>query len=292
MKHLISTTLLFISSLTIWAQYQPSSHGEVIQHAYYSLSYVEDHEQAEWVYYHLTPSLVEGSQARTDNFRPDPAVSSGSATLADYQNSGYDRGHLCPAGDMKLNQAAMSETFFMSNMSPQTPSFNRGIWKKLEATVRQWAIAEGSIHVVTAGILTSPLQHISASDVSIPQSYYKVIYAPASQKMIAFILPNKKSSIPLQHFAVSVDRVEQLTGIDFFPQLDNQLEERLEAKTDAAQWTFSLYQADKRASKNNNSGTAKQCLGIAKSTGKRCRNNTTNANGYCKAHQTQAQVKL
>jgi endonuclease G, mitochondrial len=85
----------------------------------------------------LTPELINGSQDRTDDFRPDPAVSTASASLNAYKGSGYDRGHLCPAADMKLNQTSMSETFFLSNMSPQVEGFNRGIWSTLEDQVRE-----------------------------------------------------------------------------------------------------------------------------------------------------------
>lgn len=92
------------------------------------------------MYYELTPELISGTQSRTDDFRADPLVSTGSDTLADYSGSGYDRGHLCPAADMKLNQTSMSETFFLSNMSPQGAGFNRGIWSSVEDQVRKWAI--------------------------------------------------------------------------------------------------------------------------------------------------------
>jgi endonuclease G len=201
-----------------------STTGQIIKHTYYTLSYSEPNEQAEWVYYELTPAFVNGSQPRKDEFRPDPMVSTGSAQLSDYRGSGYDRGHLCPAADMKLNATSMSETFFLSNMSPQDPSFNRGIWESLEATVRSWAITEGMIYVVTAGVLTSNKGKIGASGVTVPQYYYKVIYAPKGQgKMIALVLPNEKGTKQLPEYVVSVDYVESLTGIDFFPTLNDSL---------------------------------------------------------------------
>ncbi|MCU4177663.1 DNA/RNA non-specific endonuclease [Carboxylicivirga sp. N1Y90] len=286
MSRTITFFLFFSLAIPFWAQYQPSSSGEVIEHTYFSLSFIEDHEQAEWVYYKLTHELVNGSQSRTDNFRPDPGISTGSATLEDYKGSGYDRGHLCPAGDMKINKTAMSETFYMSNMSPQAPSFNRGIWKKLEATVRNWAIIEDSIHIATAGVLSSNNSHISSNEVSVPEYYYKVIYAPKAQKMIAFILPNQKSNVPLHSFIVSVNEVEALTGIDFFPQLPDSLENKLEAHSNTSLWSFKQYSPS--PSNTSNSSSAVQCLGIAKSTGNRCKKKTTNANGYCNAHKNQA----
>lgn len=221
-----------LSSLSLYAQnlLPTSTTGQVIKHTYYTLSYSETHEQAEWVYYELTQALINGSQARTNNFREDPFVTTTTAQLKDYKGSGYDRGHLCPAGDMKLNRVAMSETFYMSNMSPQVPSFNRGIWKKLEAVVRNWGANEGNIYVVTGGVLSTSVGSIGSNNVTVPKYYFKVIYTPSDKgKMIAFILPNEKSSKPLESFVVTVDKVESFTGIDFFPDLNDSLENVLES---------------------------------------------------------------
>ena len=124
-----------------------STTYEIVKHTYYTLSFSKKDEQAEWVAYLLTRSMLTGQSERGNNFRPDPEVPSGSAQLADYSKSGYDRGHLCPAGDMTFNAQAMSETFYLSNMSPQVPAFNRGIWKSLESLVREWAAKEDSIYV-------------------------------------------------------------------------------------------------------------------------------------------------
>ncbi len=144
-----SRLILFLSILpqVLFAQYQPQSEGEIIEHTYYSLSYNETHEQANWVYY----KIHKGESERSGNFRPDAKVSTGSASLADYKGSGYDRGHICPAAAMKVNHVAMSETFYMSNMSPQLPSFNRGIWKDLEALVRRWGYYQET-HVVSGPV--------------------------------------------------------------------------------------------------------------------------------------------
>ena len=262
-----------------------STTHKIVRHTYYTLSYSEPNEQAEWVYYELTPAYVNGSQPRKDEFRPDPMVSTGSAQLSDYRGSGYDRGHLCPAADMKLNATSMSETFFLSNMSPQEPAFNRGIWESLEATVRRWAITEGKIYVVTGGVLTSNKGKIGASGVTVPKYYYKVIYAPnGNGKMIALVLPNEKGIKQLPEYVVSVDSVENLTGIDFFPTLPDSIENALESHSDASLWTFSQY----TSSSSSNKSPAVQCKGIAKSTGVRCKNKTTNENGYCNVHQGQA----
>lgn len=128
---------------------EPKSPGEIIKHTFYTLAYSEENEQAYGVYYQLTPELINGTQSRTDDFRADPAVSTGSASLNDYKGSGYDRGHLCPAADMALNKTSMSESFFLSNMSPQVPGFNRGIWSSVEDQVRKWALAFDGLDVAT-----------------------------------------------------------------------------------------------------------------------------------------------
>lgn len=216
---------------------EPLSKGEIVKHTYYTLAYSEADEQAYWVYYHLTPELINGTQSRTDDFRADPFVSTGSATLDDYKGSGYDRGHLCPAADMTLNKTSMSESFYLSNMSPQNPSFNRGIWSKLEDRVRQWVGEYGDLYVVSAGILTDKLGVIGADEVTVPKSYYKVIYSEKNG-MIALILPNQGSTTGLDQFVVSVDEVEKQTGIDFFSGLDDKNENQMESTVNTGSWDF------------------------------------------------------
>ncbi len=162
-------------------------------------------------------------------------VASGSAKPSDYVKSGYDRGHLCPAGDMTQSVEAMSETFYMSNMSPQVPGFNRGIWKSLEEQVRKWG-KEEQIHVVTGPVFENEKGKIGESRVTIPGYYYKVIYSPVRKQMIAFVLPNEKSNKKFTDHIVSVDSVENFTGIDFFVHLPDTLENRLEAKSDYMKW--------------------------------------------------------
>ncbi len=130
---LITSTPLFSQNIEL-PHY--TNNSEIIQHTGYVLKYNEYFEQAEWVAYQLTIEEVNGDFERSNNFRKDLHISTGSATLKDYKNSGYDRGHLIPAADMKWSPDAMGASFFMSNMSPQNPSFNRGIWKKLEGQVR------------------------------------------------------------------------------------------------------------------------------------------------------------
>ena len=283
----MKTIILFFTvliSMNLFSQefdYLPfSTTNQIIKHTFYTLSYSEKNEQAEWVAYELTKSKVYGQVSRTDNFREDPLVKTGSATLSDYKGSGYDRGHLAPAGDMKSSRTSMSESFYMSNMSPQIPSFNRGIWKKLEGQVRTWAVENEHIYIVTGGILSSKLGSIG-NGVTIPKYYYKVIldYNEPEIKAIALILPNEKGTKQLDEYVVTIDRVENLTGIDFFPALPDDLENKLEADSDPSKWSFSPITIS-----TSSKSQSVQCRGITQA-GARCKRMTTNENGFCWQHQ-------
>ena len=118
--------------------------GIRVDYKHYCLGFNKEHRQANWVYYELGATNLTGKASRKNDFRVDPKISRWSATPDDYKRSGYDRGHLCPAADMSFNAKAMSETFYMSNMSPQVPMFNRGIWKELEEHVRNQGKGDGS----------------------------------------------------------------------------------------------------------------------------------------------------
>ena len=152
-----------------------NSKDKIITHTGYSLLYNETHEQANWIAYDLTAEETNKLFERTDKFISDPKVKTGTASDKDYKGSGYDRGHLAPASDMGWSTTAMAESFYYSNMSPQTPSFNRGIWKKLEELVRTCAIENNTIYVVTGPVLTNGLQTIGPNKVSVPNYYYKVV---------------------------------------------------------------------------------------------------------------------
>lgn len=285
-KLLITLSIAFIGINLFSQSFLPKSKGEIVKHTYYTLSYSEANEQVEWVYYELIPSIISGETSRTDDFRSDPLVSTGSAELSDYKGSGYDRGHLCPAAAMKINHVAMSETFYLSNMSPQAASFNRGRWKELEAKVRTWAYKEEILYVVSGPVFRNNIGTIGTNKVTIPGYYYKVIYSPQNNQMIAFIMPNRKIEESLSGFVVTVDSVEALTGIDFFEAMEDIQEASLENKVNKEHWSFDM--KDNFSSPNDKNSTAVQCKGMAKSTGKRCKIMTTNANEYCRYHQSQA----
>jgi endonuclease G len=213
-------------------------NAQIVVHQAYTLQYREAHEQAAWVLYRITAEQLASSVDRTDNFRMDPGVATGSAMLDDYRGSGYDRGHMAPAAAMAWSPEVMSESFFLSNMSPQDPGFNRGIWRVLEGAVRGFAQQHGEVFVVTGPVLVEGLPTIGPSGVSVPEAYYKVVldYREPDVEGIGFVLANTSAEGPLSVFAMSVDAVEVLTGMDFFPILPDSLEETVEAVADLSHW--------------------------------------------------------
>ncbi len=218
---------------------KPGKADTIIDREGYALGYIKYHEQAAWVIYKLTAAEATTRAAkRSSKFHSDPEIPTGSATPADYTRSGYDRGHLAPSADMAFSVKAMADSFYMSNMSPQVPAFNRGIWKDLEAKVRQFAIKEGEIYVVTGPILPKEKTiTIGENHVTVPDSYYKVVYdLTPPQKMIAFIIPNSGSDKDIFDFAVTVDAVEEATGLDFFSELPVEKQKELESKINVEYW--------------------------------------------------------
>ena len=218
-----------------------STTKQIIHHDYYSLSYNEKYEQAEWVAYELKKSELLNGTFKRPKFIADPKVTTQSASWKNYKKSGFDKGHLCPAGDREFTKHAFDETFYTSNISPQRHNFNNGSWKRLEEQVRSWAVKYEDIYVVTGGILKPNLPSIGFEKVAVPDYFYKILLDESDGKynMIAFILPHKKSDAPLYTFVTSVDEIEKQTGIDFFPALPNDIENKLEAKSDYKAWSFS-----------------------------------------------------
>lgn len=215
-----------------------TSNGVIIQHSYYTLSYREDHEQAEWVAYELKKDQLSNNEYERPYFMEDEKVPSGSADWRNYKNSGYDRGHLCPAGDRRFSSEAYSETFLTSNISPQNREFNSGIWNFLEQRVRVWAKKYKRVYVITGGVLKKDLPTIGYEGITVPEQFYKIVFDASSNdlKVIAFLIPNRPVSESYFNYVVTVDHIEELTGIDFFPQLPDSIEDNLEAKVDLKKW--------------------------------------------------------
>jgi endonuclease G, mitochondrial len=214
---------------------------EVITHLGYTLAYNEQNEEADWVAYELEVTELNIYRKRSDNFRPDPDVTTHSATPADYFHSGYDRGHLAPAADMKWSAQAMNESFYMSNMTPQEPDFNRGIWEDLEEQVRNWAIAYNDIYVVTGPVFeeaASERRYIGTNKVAVPDAFFKIILdcSKNNLKTIAFLITNEGSMQSYWQYTTTIDQIEKITGLDFFPSLPDSVENMIERSNHSNLW--------------------------------------------------------
>ena len=215
-------------------------YNDIIFHNYYTLSYSEEHEQAEWVFYKLTSSKLNLSIERKNNFRQDPKVKTSSAQLYDYKGSGYDRGHLAPAADMKYNSNSMSESFYLTNISPQSASFNRGVWRKIEKKIRDWSYIYGELIIVTGPILEcDSFGEIGSNKVTIPKWYYKVVIDPDNyERNLAFLIQNTGSSESIKSFVVTIDQLEEFSGIDFFYKLSDGIEKSFESSKNLNLWNW------------------------------------------------------
>jgi endonuclease G, mitochondrial len=237
MNEVVDTTST--TSISSTFDYLPTSTtNSIYKHQGYTLSYVENHEQAEWVAYFLEENDFASGKYNRPFFNQDPLVKTKSADWRNFKNTKYNKGHLCPAGDRKKTYDLYKETFYTSNASPQLYDFNDGIWNRLEQKTRYWAAKYNGVYVITGGVLSDDLKTIGKENVSVPNYFYKVLLTKDGSKMIGFLMPHKDSDAALYTFSVSVDSIEKLTGIDFFPALEDTLENKLEANSNYKNWVF------------------------------------------------------
>jgi len=200
----------------------------------FTLGYDESREQAAWVCYLLTREKAERAELeRKNHFILDPEIMSGSAASADYTKSGYDRGHLAPSKDMAWSEESLSASFQMSNISPQIPGFNRGIWKELEQKVREWAVKNDSIILITGPVFREcSTRTIGKNKVVVPHSFYKIVIdiSDPDYKAAAFLIENEDSRMDIWFYSVSIDSIEFLTGLDFMPNTGVGKIEKLESE--------------------------------------------------------------
>lgn len=205
---------------------------QIIRHTGYTVSYNKELKLPNWVSYELTREETKGKEKRNNRFIADPLVKGIIATNADYARSGYDKGHMAPAADMKWSPQAMKESFYFSNMCPQHPQLNRRGWKNLEEKIRDWAIADSAIIIICGPIITKQPKTIGKNKVAVPQQYFKVILSPFVRPMraIGFLFNNRQALEPLSTYAVTVDSIERLTNMDFFASLPDEIENKIEAE--------------------------------------------------------------
>lgn len=231
---------VYIGSITNRLEYgSPSQSDYIAARKGYVVGFNAKTHNPDWVAYRLTRDKVDNPKAsRVNDFRADPEIPA-SAQLEDYRRSGYDRGHMAPAGSMKSSAQEMSESFLLTNMCPQNNRMNSGAWNRIEEWVRRRAVDEKSLYVITGPIYDAEAEArtIGATGVRVPDYFFKVVLDETPpKKMIAFIAANKDSKNRPWQFAVTVDEVEEATGFDFFTELEDAEESRLESTFDLNDW--------------------------------------------------------
>ncbi|MCD8310543.1 MAG: DNA/RNA non-specific endonuclease [Prevotellaceae bacterium] len=219
------------------------ARSELILHRKgYTVSYNKEWKLPNWVAWELnTDKLVERESRSSSKFLPDPDLPPDEAvTTDDYKGIGMDRGHMCPAADNRWHWKAMQESFYMTNICPQDHNLNRGDWKELEDACRRWAGQEGRVYIVCGPILYNQKHRVIGKNhrVIVPEAFFKVVLCADSKppRAIGFIYKNTSGNQPLDAYVNTVDEVERITGIDFFPALPDDIEDRVEAAYDLKLW--------------------------------------------------------
>lgn len=231
-----------------------SQEVEIIEHSAVALGYSCKYKMAAWSFHMLTPSVIKGTSTRTNDFRKDEKISCQQAGESDYfvrkknadgtekfEGFGFDRGHLAPSADFKWSETALSESYYYSNMTPQRPGFNRESWAELEGLLRKIVEREKkTFYILTGPVLHDDLPIIeqSANQLKIPNLHYKIIVdlSEETPRGMAFLMPNKKATGRLSEYVVSIDSIEQLTGINFFPLINKDLETKIESTANFNTW--------------------------------------------------------
>ena len=213
---------------------------QILHRKGYTVSYNNATRNPNWVAWHLTKSHTYGSNQRSGEvFTEDVSVSRPRATDADYYNSRYDRGHMCPAGDNKWDKEAMAQSFLFTNVCPQNHGLNKYEWNDLEMLCRDWAREYGAIDVVCGPVYSSSGEQktIGKNRVWVPDAFFKVVLCRQGKaKAIGFLYRNEGKKQPMADAVCTVDEVERLTGLDFFPELDDKIENRIEATATLTDW--------------------------------------------------------
>ena len=204
----------------------------IITHTGYTVSYNHHYKTPNWVAWELTRDETKGTESRKSKFEPDPNLPEPRVEHSDYTNSGYDRGHMAPAADMKWSEKAMEESFYMSNICPQNRKLNRDDWGDLEEKCREWAKKYGRVYIACGPIYdkASP-KRIGKHQVAVPDRFFKVvlIYNRKNPIAMGFLFENKAHHQNLKNYMVKVDQVEEETGLDFFSKVPDEVENRIES---------------------------------------------------------------
>ena len=221
-------------------EWKTTTTHQQIKNLGYTSSYNTSYGIPNWVAYELTRSEAASHEAeRTNKFQADPKVIGKSASNSDYKGSGYDKGHMAPAADMKWSKTVMEQSFYFTNICPQAPGLNRGAWKDLEEEIREWAIRDSALVIICGPLFTKePIKYIPETHVAIPDAYFKVVCSPYTEeaRAIAFVFPNNKASKHPREYVVTIDSVEKMTGMDFLSQLPDEIENEIEKTSNYTHW--------------------------------------------------------
>lgn len=221
-------------------QWTKTDTTEIVDHMGYMVNYNTSLLIPNWVAYRLSEFETDGHAPRASKFRPDPELRCAQACDDDYRNSGWDRGHMAPAADMKWSTQAMYESFYLTNVCPQNSNLNRGDWKELEDKVRELALKYHDVYVVCGPVVKEcRFGKIGKNGVTVPDAFFKALMVQtgrAEYSAVGFIMENRAGSRPLASYAVPVDSVEAFAWLDLFHNLPDVLEDRMEAMVDLAVW--------------------------------------------------------
>ncbi|MBN1790619.1 MAG: DNA/RNA non-specific endonuclease [Bacteroidales bacterium] len=241
MKKLLCLSILLPGLMIQAQQYElpaPSPREQQVKHTLFTVSYNENYELPSWAAWQITPEQAGATGTFKEKYAEDPKVTTGTASNKDYKNAGFIIGQLVPPEDM-FSSPALEETFLMSNTVPQKPAFNKYVWKALEKLIREWAKEGNTLYIAAGPVLAdAPFGTFGSNKVSIPTRYYKVVLDVNGERAIGFIIRNNVASGVPKTFALSVDEVEKITGIDFFPQLPDEMEQQVESSKDFTKWNF------------------------------------------------------
>jgi len=218
-----------------------SKPSQILKRAGYTTSYNNKTKNANWVAWHLTREHSSGGWSRDGiPYMVDYDVKGSRQELEDWNDHALpiDHGHLCPAGDCKWSKEAMEQSFLLTNICPQNSSLNRGDWEELESRCRGWARHYGEIYIATGPIFYNEnYQTIGRNKVGVPDAFFKVVLCMGKKpKSLGFIYPNEGTSHNIQHYVTTVDKVEEITGMDFFYNLPDDIENAVESISNFNKW--------------------------------------------------------
>lgn len=256
-----------LNDQNVYADHYVTMDG--VQILNYALEWDNTKRHANWVAFTFDTTTSADNVKRTDAWSVDPKLPAEMQVQeSDHKNDGFDKGHLCASEDRVYLKEANEQTFYYSNMSPQLNDFNGGFWGKLEARVQTWgrSTAEGvydKVYVTKGGTLNKLLKNFKGTTVNggtpttdangftihglaCPEYYYMAVLSQKDDVFhaIAFLVPHKEgmtrnpSSDELKEYVVSVDKLEEETGIDFFCNLPDVLENEVEAAYNLNDWAW------------------------------------------------------